>query len=319
MDLLRELCGARTVGISGHERPDGYSIGSSMAAALYIRKMMPGTRVDVFCQELPDSLKKNIPFSDTVISDGVSDVEAYDCFIAIDTGKDRLAEAETHFDRAVKTINIDHHISNPGTGMVNCVDPAASSACEVLYGLLDPSCIDSAIARCLYIGMVTDSGVFRYSSTSRRTMEIAGSLLEFCPDFPEIVSEVFFEKSFLQQKVIGRVLNTCRALAGGRLIVGMLSYEEMQEMGADQNDLDGLSAQLNLTTGAEASMFISGLEPDHYRASLRSGRNIDVAAIAGVFGGGGHVQASGFSFEGDPEEKIAMIAGMVEEQLDGKA
>lgn len=319
MDLLRELRGAKTVGISGHERPDGDSIGSSMAAALYIRKMLPGTRVDVFCETLPDSLQKNIPYSDTVITDGRSDVSSYDCFIAIDTGKERLGAAEVYFDRAVKTINIDHHISNHGTGMVNCVDPAASSACEVLYGLLDPSSLDREIARCLYIGMVTDSGVFRYSNTSKKTMEIAGDLMEYCPDFPEIVSEVFFEKSFLQQKVIGRVLNTCRPFADGRLIAGLLTYEEMQELGATQNDLDGLSAQLNLTTGAEASVFISGLDAEHYRASLRSGKNIDVAVIAGAFGGGGHVRAAGFSFTGDPEEKIVRIAGMVLEQLDGKA
>lgn len=319
MDLLRELNGARTVGISGHERPDGDSIGSCMAAALYIRKAMPGARVDVFCQELPASLKKNIPGSDTVISDGRSDVAGYDCFIAIDTGKERLAEAEQHFDRAAKTINIDHHISNHGTGTVNCIDPAASSACEVLYGLLDPSLLDRDIARCLYIGMVTDSGVFRYSNTSRRTMEIAGKLLEYCPDFPEIVSEVFFEKSFLQQKVIGRVLNNCKEMAGGRLIAGLLSYGEMQEMGADQNDLDGLSAQLNLTTGAEAAVFISGLDEERYRASLRSGKNVDVAAVSAAFGGGGHTRAAGFSFTGDPEEVIRRIECMVEEQLNGKA
>ena len=197
MKLLEEIAGAGTIGIAGHERPDGDCIGSCMACALYIQKAFPDIRVDVFSQELPGSLLRNIPDADKVRYNGSTDIERYDCFIVVDTGAGRLAEAERLYKSAVKTINIDHHVSNPGAGDVNCIDPEASSTCEVLYRTMDPALIDERIARCLYIGIVTDTGVFRYASTSAETMELGGKLMDYCKDFPDIIKEVFSTELFL--------------------------------------------------------------------------------------------------------------------------
>ena len=316
MNLLDEVKGSATIAIAGHERPDGDCIGSCMAAALYIKKAFRDVRVDVFCQELPDSLMKNIPQSESIRCDGKTDIDAYDCFIALDTGKERLAEAEPIFDRAVKTINIDHHISNPGTAMVNLVDPESSSACEVLYGTMDPDLIDADIARCLYIGIVTDTGVFRYSGTSENTMKLAGKLMQYLPDFPDIVREVFFEKTYLQQTVMGRVLSGSRLMLDGRFLAGVITSAEMEELGAGQNDIEGVSAQLMQTAGVEAIAFLCGLSEEQYRVSLRSRNRVNVSDIARSFGGGGHVRASGCTMDGSRDEIIGLIEQKVKEQLE---
>jgi len=135
MQILEELKGCATIGISGHENPDGDCAGACLGLALYLRKVMPQARVDVFLEPLRDELYKNIPGAETVITDFQTDVDAYDAFVVLDSAKDRIGPAENFFDRAGKTINIDHHISNPGTGMVNYVNGQSSSACELVCEL----------------------------------------------------------------------------------------------------------------------------------------------------------------------------------------
>ena len=173
MRILEELKGCRTIGISGHENPDGDCAGSCMGLALFLRKTMPEARVDVFLEPLRHELAANIPGSGTIITDFRIDLESYDAFIVLDSAKDRISGAETLFDRAAKTINIDHHVSNPGTGMVNYVNGTSSSTCELVYEVLDRDMLDEQIAQALYVGMVTDTGCFRFSNTSRKTMDSA--------------------------------------------------------------------------------------------------------------------------------------------------
>ena len=316
MNLLDEIAGAKTIGIAGHERPDGDCIGSCMACALYIEKAFPDVRADVFAQELPGSLLKNIPASEKIRYNGATDIEHYDCFIVLDTGAGRLAEAEKHFESALKTINIDHHVSNPGAGDVNCIDPEASSTCEVLYRTMDPSLIDEKIARCLYIGIVTDTGVFRYNTTSAATMELAGKLMGYCKDFPDIVKEVFYAKTPVQQKVMGYVLYNSVLSLEGRLITGMITYDELQRLHAGINDIEGISSQLMLTEGTEAAVFIHGSQNGEFRVSMRSAGRVDCAAITGKLGGGVHAGAAGMTFTGDPLDMIKTIEQMVKDQLD---
>ena len=231
MRILEELKGCRTIGISGHENPDGDCAGSCMGLALFLRKTMPEARVDVFLEPLRPELAANIPGSGTIITDFRTDLESYDAFIVLDSAKDRISGAETLFDRAAKTINIDHHVSNPGTGMVNYVNGASSSTCELVYEVLDRDMMDEQIAQALYVGMVTDTGCFRFSNTSRKTMDVAGDLMTFGFDFPRIVREVYFEKTFVQQRVLGRALTKAKSHLGGRCIVSKLDHLSIQALG----------------------------------------------------------------------------------------
>ena len=305
MRILDELNNCRTIGISGHENPDGDCVGACAGLALFLQKAMPDARVDVFLDTMRPELLKNIPGAEKIILDYQTDVDSYDAFIVLDSAKNRIAGAEAFFDKAKKTINIDHHISNPGSGTVNYVG-TSSSACEMVYEVIDHSLLDRDIAQALYVGMVTDTGCFRFSSTSKRTMEIGGDLITYGFDFPSIVREVYFEKTFVQQKILGRALLDSKSCLHGRCVVSRLTRETIRSLGGAGKDVEGIVSALVSTTGADCSIFAHERANGEWRVSLRSNNIVDVAVIAQQFGGGGHIRASGCTIKNGAEFEPAL-------------
>ena len=308
---------AKTVAISGHIRPDGDCVGSCMALYHYLKKAHPALRVDVFLEEVPDTFSyiRDIACVNTTYE---TDVEAYDLFVCLDSVKFRIGKAEAFFDKALKTINIDHHVSNQGTGDVNYIEPDASSTCELIYRVIDRSLLDETIAVPIYTGMVTDTGVFRYSCTSKETMEIAGDLITFGFDFPHLVDHVFFEKTYVQQRLMGEALMNAQLYMDGQCIAAYLPAERIDELQAVSSDLEGIASQLKLTKGVHCSVFVYGLPEGDNKISMRSDGAVNVSEIAQtVPKGGGHVRAAGCNIKGSFQDVLDVILPMVEAQLNG--
>ncbi len=312
-ELMQDV---KTVGISGHIRPDGDCVGSCMGMYLYLSKNYPDVKVNVFLEDVPPELEF-IKDTDKASRDYNTDVESYDLFIALDCGKDRLGNAEKFFDNAKNTINIDHHISNTGTGKVNNIVPTASSSCELVYTLIDQDRMDEDIAKALYTGMVTDTGVFKYSCTSPKTMEIAAKLISYGFDFGSLIDHVFYEKTYLQNQILGRALLESILLMDGKCIVSVISKQTMDFYGATSNDLDGIVNQMLLTIGVGCSIFMYENEPLEYKVSLRSDGSVDVSKIAQIFGGGGHMRAAGCTVNGTQHDVINNITKYIHQQLEG--
>ncbi len=305
----------KTVAISGHIRPDGDCIGSCMGMALYLRKRYPSVQVDVFLEEVPDAFSF-IKDSALINTSYETKVESYDLFIVLDAAKQRIGKAEPIFDRAKKTINIDHHISNEGSAQINYVVPDASSTCELIYDVIDASFLDADIAATIYTGMVTDTGVFKYSSTAPKTMRTAAALIEHGFDFGKIIDGVFFEKTFLQQQLLAYTLAHARLLFDGRCMVSYLSKEVLTSFGAKNADLEGIVSQMLLTKGVHVSLFSYALSETENKVSLRSDELVDVAQIAqSIPGGGGHIRAAGCNLTGSFDSILDRIGPMIEEQL----
>lgn len=316
MKIDELLTGVKTVAISGHIHPDGDCIGSCMGMCLYIRKNYPDIRVDVFLEEVPDEFKF-IKDSDTINTEYKTDVESYDLFICQDSGKDRLGEAEKFFDAAKKTFNVDHHVSNQGDGDVNYIIPTASSACELVYDLAEEDKIDVDIATSLYTGMVTDTGVFKYNNTSPKTLNVAAKLISFGFDFGSIIDHVFYEKTYLQNQILGRALLESILIMDGRVCVSVVSKQTMDFYGCTAGDMDGIVNQLLLTIGVDCAIFMYENEPMEYKVSLRSTGAVNVSKIAQLFGGGGHMRASGCTVNGTQHDVINSITKYVHQQLEG--
>ena len=307
----------KTVGIGGHIRPDGDCIGSCMALYLYIRKYFPDIEADVYLEDRKPVFDY-IDRMDEVKTEAEED-KVYDLFITCDVSAlDRLAVARKYFDAAKKTACIDHHVSNPGFADVNHVHGEISSASEVLYKLLDKEKIDLDIATAIYTGMINDTGVFQYSSTSPDTMRIAGDLMEKGVDFSNIIDESFYQKSYIQNQVMGRVLAESIMLLEGKCIVGYMKLRDMDFYGVKPSDLDGIVSQLRLTKGVEVAMFIYEHESQVFKVSLRSNGAVDVSKIASYFGGGGHVKAAGCDLAGSMYDVINNISEQIEKQLLGQ-
>ena len=123
------------------------------------------------------------------------------------------------FENADRTICIDHHISNNSFADVNYVEPQSSSACEVLYTTFDEDKVDKNVAECIYTGIIHDTGVFKYSCTSRRTMDIAGKMMEMGIDYSDIIDNSFYKKSYIQNQILGRALLESVLFYDGRYII----------------------------------------------------------------------------------------------------
>ena len=317
MRIDDHMNGVKTVAIAGHVRPDGDCIGSSMGLYLYFQKNYPDVRVDVFLEDIPEEFLF-IKDADKINHTFTTDIESYDIFICIDCEKGRTGEAEKIFDAAQKTINIDHHISNTGTGDVTYIVPTSSSACELAYDVMDKDKLDINIAQALYTGMVTDTGVFKYNSTSPKTYEIAGKLISYGFDFTWLIDHVFYEKTYLQNQILGRALLESITLMDGKVIASVVSRQTMDFYGVSGSDLDGIVNQLMFTIGTDVSIFMYEDEPMMYRVSLRSNGNIDVSRVAKFLGGGGHVRASGCTLNGTAHDAINSITKYIQQQYDEK-
>ena len=261
----------KTVGIGGHIRPDGDCIGSCMALYLYIRKYFPDIEADVYLEN-PKPVFGYIDRMDEVKTEAEED-RVYDLFITCDVSAlDRLAVARKYFDTARKTACIDHHVSNRGFADVNHVRGDIGSASEVLYGLMDADKVDRSIAVPIYTGMAHDTGVFQYSSTTPETMRIAGELMKTGFDFSRIIDESFYQKTYLQNQVMGRVLAESILLQNGKCVVGYLKKREMDFYGVEGRDLEGIVSQLRLTAGVEVAIFIYEMETQHFKVSVPTER-----------------------------------------------
>lgn len=313
-NIAEVLDQVKTMGIAGHIRPDGDCVGSCMALYLYIKEYYPDIQVDVYLDH-PKPIFSHIDCIDEIKTEADTE-KVYDLFVTCDvSSRDRLALAGDYFDKAEKTVCIDHHISNPGFGGTNHVRGDVSSACEVLYGLFDPEKVNRKVAVPIYTGMIHDTGVFQYASTSPETMRIAGELMKTGFNFSRIIDESFYEKTYIQNQVMGRVLAESIMLLDGKCIVGYLRRKDLDFYGVDGKDLDGIVSQLRLTKGVEVAMFLYEVESQTFKVSLRSNGKVDVSRIAVYFGGGGHTRAAGIDLQGSLHDVINNITGEIERQL----
>lgn len=296
MDIYEEVKSYQRIGISGHIRPDGDCIGASLGLYFYLKKRLPEADIYVFL-ERPGNSFRNIPGIDCICSEeDYREWKAVDVFIALDTVPERMGAALDLYKRAEKTINIDHHISNQAdNAMVNYVVPNASATSELIYDVIDKSYLDDVVAQLLYMGMAHDTGVFHYSNTSPKTMRAVAELLEYGFDFPKLIDETFYVKTYLQNQILGRIILDSRRYMDGRIIIGVADYNFIKAYNAKKEDFEGVVNQLRITEGVECAIFLYEKEKGCFKCSLRASSDlVDVAKIAVEFGGGGHVRASGF-------------------------
>lgn len=309
--LLDEIARAGTIAIGGHIRPDGDCVGACMGLYGYLSDNYPDRRAAVYLEELPEAfsyLNREEAFTEPM--------ESCDLFISLDCGAaDRLGPSEQVFRRAKRTLNIDHHISNEQFADVNYVEPKASSTCEVLCGLLEMDKIRSFSAQAFYTGIIHDTGVFKHSNTSRRTMEYAGCLMEKGIPFGKILDESFYFKTYKQLQIMGRCLLESVRVMDGRCIFSVVTRRVLEFYNARPSDLSGVIDELRTTEGVEVAILLTEKDTVEYKVSMRSNSIVDVNKIAVFFGGGGHIRAAGCEIKGSAFDVINNITEHIEKQL----
>lgn len=303
-----------TVAILGHVRPDGDCVGSCLATWNYITTWFPGVQAQVYLEPVPN-IFRFLQGADQICNNQDADI-CYDLCIVQDCSDTlRPGAFIKYFKTAKKTVCIDHHISNGSFADVNHVFPEVSSTSELIFTLLEEEKITKEIAECIYTGIVHDTGVFQYSSTSARTMNIAGKLMEKGIDFTRIIDETFYTKTYNQNRILGKALMDSKLYLDGACIASCVTMADMEEFEVLPKHLDGIVSQLRVTKDVELALFLYELEPGRFKLSMRSNGKVNVADIAVTFGGGGHVRAAGADMEGTAEDIIGKICAEAKKQL----
>ena len=317
LQLDQLIMQAGTIAVSGHEHPDGDCAGSVTGLYHYIKNVCPQSRVDVYLEKIPDAygfIGDGIPIRGLIDED----VPVYDLFISLDCGEPaRLGFSRPVLERAKKTACIDHHISNTGFADVNLINPDASSTSEMLAGVMSGKYMDAQIARSLFLGIVHDTGVFQYPSTSPDTHRIAADLLEYGFDASDLITVTYYEKTLNQQRICARAIENARLMLDGKVIVSTITQEEMAACHVLPEHLDGIVAQMRDTAGVECAVFLYERKKGQWKVSLRARRYTDMRLVAQAFGGGGHRKAAGVTFDtDDPEYVIDQITAQIRLQLE---
>lgn len=307
---------AKTVIILGHVRPDGDCVGSCLGLYHYLKDNMPWLEMEICLQQFSESFFL-LPKADQIVLMNQMDMnQTFDLCISCDASDlQRLGDAVTLFRQARYTICIDHHVTNTGFAQENYIQSDLSSCAEVLGRLMDMEKIGRACAQCLYLGVVHDTGVFKYSNTSYETMCFAGHLMSKGLDHTDIIDRTYFARTKAQTLVCGVAMSRMKTAENGRITYTLITLQDMDECGADQRDLNGIVDQLRIVEGAEAAAFIYEMETGCYKISLRSNHLVDVSAIAAAHGGGGHIRAAGFELRMEYEDIVDLIIKEIKEQL----
>ncbi len=314
-DFLREIENADTIAILGHKRPDGDCVGSCLGIYNYILDNYSDKTVDIYLDAFSDDFIF-LRGADKILHEKKD--ATYDLCISIDSGDlDRHGDFVSYYYDAKRTMCVDHHVSNVGFGDVCFLKTECSAAAEAIFTLLDEEKVHLQCAECLYLGIVHDTGVFKYTNTTRQTMEIAGKLIEKGVRSDKIIDGTFYKKTFKQNKMLAKALDASFLMFDKKVIVSCLTKDVFDENEATNIDTDGVVDALRITEGVECALWMYEYpKKGTFKCSLRSNDYVNVNLIACALGGGGHVKAAGCEVEGDKDTIILKVTEMIKEQLD---
>ncbi len=294
--------------VSTHRKPDGDAAGSMVGLTRILRAL--GHDAIMWHVEgpgLPDHLAWLLAPGEEVHGGSVTD-HAGRVLVALDSATShRMSDADPH-DLGSPIINIDHHHENPAWGDVNLIDGAASSTAELVVRVADALGvpIDAEVAMPLYVGLVTDTGRFSYSSTGAAAHLAAARLVEAGVDPGAVYRRLYEGTPLGDLRLFGRAIGAARSELDGRLVVAVITRDDLAAAGGQ--DTDGVVEVLRGAAGAEVAAVIREVAEGEWRVSTRAtGEVVDVSAIAALEGGGGHRAAAGFTSHRDPDGIIALI------------
>ncbi len=315
-EIAQKLKQAKSVAIFSHVRPDGDAYGSSMA----LSRALSGIGVQNFvCNE--SDIPSNLAFVeglDEVLKKPPFEAEVY---VAVDCAEEgRLGELSYVFRAAGKkcaTFNVDHHVSNPSYAKYNYVRECASN-CLNIYALIKDmgAPIDQKTAEYLLMGILTDSGNFSHDDVDSETLSVAAELVALGADICRYQYELFKKQPRARAALYADVMGKMRYFFDDRFALIVILEEQMKKHGANYGMTEGfVDFPLNVDT-VEVAASLLEMRKGQYKISLRSKTYADVNKIAAVYGGGGHVRASGCMLHGDLEEVIDRLSYTVSQYLE---
>jgi phosphoesterase RecJ-like protein len=296
--------------ILSHQFPDGDTLGSATALCRGLQKL--GKRVMMKCSD-PIGPKFRYLF------DGIEQQEFTPAVIvAVDIAAlQLLGEPNQSLYGSRIDLCIDHHPSNMGYAQRCCVDPKAAATCEMIFDILNILNIDMNpdIASCLYTGIVTDTGCFKYINVTPRTYRIAAELVEKGAQAHRITRAMFDTKSRARIEMERRVMDSIRYFYDDRVAVIQITLQMIRDSGATEDDIEGLASIPRAIEGILIGVTIREKTDGAFKISLRAAPPLNASQICGVFGGGGHAGAAGCTFNTTLEEAQSQMLAEIGKYL----
>ncbi len=277
-----------------HENPDGDTLGAAIAIAIAAERL--GKQSEVVSGDPPPPFLSGLPRIEHVR--GAPQLEP-DLAVVVDTGDlkrtGRIAVEHAEWLSRATIANIDHHVSNPGFGAANWVDPGAAATCEMV-ALMLPALgvpLDAEIATALMTGIVQDTHTFAHPNATPRTLRVAADLVDAGAPLSEINRAVYADKPYSTLALWGQMLASIGQRCEGRIVHASMTLDMLHQAGEQPNASEGFVDLLGSTRDADITVLFKQAEPESTRVSVRTTARADAVAITGAFGGGGHARAAG--------------------------
>jgi len=303
--IINHIKEANHILLASHSDPDGDAVGSLLALGIAIGRR--GQKTTIYNASPIPAVYRFLPSVERIVRH-IKKASTYDLALIMDCGDlPRIGEASTTVSQIPVVINIDHHISNTGFGDIQLIDPSACSTAEIVYRLIKAldAPLDKAIATSLYTGILTDTGSFRFSSTNQAAFAISQEMAELGVEPHDVAQHVYGTYSLGRIKLLNLALDSIEISENGKLSIMTVTGAMFAETGTHPEDVDGMINYARRIEDVKVAALIQEQQNGNtnsnshcrYHVSLRSDGNVDVAAIAGSFGGGGHASAAGFQIE----------------------
>jgi phosphoesterase RecJ-like protein len=301
---------SKNILLVSHINPDGDTLGAMCALYSVISENYKKKCDMVVVSSVPITYNF-IPNIDKVKNLSEFDLSReYDAVITLDVASlDRCVEAQKLFEKAKNTVNIDHHGTNPNYAQINIVNPKASATSEVLFFLFEKLglkiSLDTAI--CLYVGIMTDTGGFKFSNTTSDTMLVASKLLSIGVDTSSIYQKCYESQSKDMVLFQSYCVNKAKFCEDDKIAYAIVYKKDLEKFNNKGEDFtDGLTEKLRAIVSTEIAFVVKELGVGTSKVSMRS-KQKDIAQICSSFGGGGHKLAGGALIKANPEKAVKMI------------
>ncbi|MDQ3077163.1 MAG: bifunctional oligoribonuclease/PAP phosphatase NrnA [bacterium] len=310
-EILQEIKGAKNILMHCHPNPDGDSMGSTLGMKYVLKTLGIESTIIRGDTDLPKYLSVLLGY-ETIVKKNIFEVDLsqYDLFLILDSGSlNQISKIkDPEFPSTLKTIVIDHHVSNTGYADINLVDSSYPSTCQIVVDLITSWNIAFTrdMALNLFVGMFTDTGGFRYHSTTHKTFLAAAKLAEVAPDFPEIMFQIENNNTKGRLKLHGYLLNSIETFFNDSVAFASISYDDIQKHGFTKDEISGayITNEMKSVVGWNVCAYLMEIEPGIVKMSFRTRdeKAFDVSKLAVELGGGGHVRAAGAQIRGTLSE-----------------
>jgi phosphoesterase RecJ-like protein len=303
--------------ITSHRDPDGDSLGSQLALDGFLQSFGKPIRI---VNQGPFSLRYAFLDPEGRIEEFNSGAQEKNfdfrpdlVFVLECSCLDRLGEVKRIIPAESTLVNIDHHPDNGRFGTLNYVDSQASALGEVIYSLLVDYGfpITPMMANQIYAAILTDTGRFKYSSTSARCLNICAELVKLGADPKMLTNKIYFDHSLSFLKLLGSTLNRLEVRNGGKTCLVSIDRSLMSDYGVKPEEIEGIAGYSLFLSGVEIGVLFTEIEEGKTKVSLRSQDHFDVSKLAKVFGGGGHKNAAGCTVNRDLEKAKTLVLDQI--------